>query len=193
MFFPCFGLQPWRLNAGWLCCMWCAFFFNQWKHCHWIIWSDVPFSSINEGIGTEQFEVMAAGRSHSRRPKNNSTGCADRSPCFAIWMYQVHMLHYWVATVFYFDGKPPGWSRPSKQAADVWIGITSYFLALEIVYENLLGHEHTSKRELNTSSHDHDDARGKPPLLIYPWRAQSTTEILDARKGKKIVAAGQLL
>ena len=121
-----------------------------------------------------------------------STGCADRSPCFAIWMYQVHMLHYWVATVFYFDGKPPGWSRPSKQAADVWIGITSYFPLLEIVYENLLGHEHTSKRELNTSSHDHDDARGKPPLLIYPWRAQSTTEILDARQGKKTVAAGQL-
>ena len=33
------------------------------------------------------------------------------------------------------------------------------------------------------------DRRGKPPPLIYPSRAQTTTEIQDARKEKKIVAA----
>ena len=37
------------------------------------------------------------------------------------------------------------------------------------------------------------DKRGKPSPLIYPSRAQTTTEIPDARQGKKIVAAEQFL
>ena len=61
--------------------------------------NNVPFSSIYERIGTEQFEVMAAGRKPISRDVQTEV------------LASVHMLPDGRSTVFNLDGKSSGWSQ----------------------------------------------------------------------------------